>query len=129
MTAVTFERALGAHRRFRSARGGEAAWLLRIARNAAIDEARRHSRRRGLRLDDGSATDLIGRVDVTLEDDVVLRALVAELPERQRDAVRLRYAGGLTAREIGVVMGLSEGATQKTLERALQALKEAYRGG
>jgi DNA-directed RNA polymerase specialized sigma24 family protein len=32
----------------------------------------------------------------------------------------------LTAREIGTVLGLSEEAAQKQLERALRALKEEY---
>jgi len=131
LTSVTFERAFRAHGRFRADGGGVAAWLLRIARNAAIDEARRRSRRFEPRGEDVERTAalLAERADAPLEDGVVLRALVAALPERQRDAVRLRFASGLTAREIGVVLGLSEGAAQKLLERALQALKEAYRGG
>lgn len=45
----------------------------------------------------------------------------------QRDSFQLRFAAGLTAREIGVVLGLTESAAQKQLERALAALKEAYR--
>ena len=131
LTAVTFERALRAYGRFRAAGGGEAAWLLRIARNAAIDDARQRSRRRDRSLDDVdvAAAGSRAQAGANLEDDVALRALVAALPERQRDAVRLRYGAGLTAREIGMVIGLSEEATQKQLERALQALKEAYRGG
>jgi len=131
LTAVTFERAFRAYGRFRPDGGGEAAWLLRIARNAAIDDARQRSRRRDRSLDDMdvAAAGPKAPARASLEDDVALRVLVAALPERQRDAVRLRYAAGLTAREIGVVMGLSEEAAQKQLERALQALKEAYRGG
>ena len=41
LTAVTFERAFANHRRFRRRDGGVHAWLLRIARNAAIDANRR----------------------------------------------------------------------------------------
>src|SRR2546426_6305292 len=41
LTAVTFERALAAMPRYRPSRGGFLAWLLRIARNAAIDAGRR----------------------------------------------------------------------------------------
>jgi RNA polymerase sigma factor (sigma-70 family) len=51
--------------------------------------------------------------------------LVARLPHDQGDALLLRYAGGLTAREIGVVIGKREGAVQKQIERALAALREA----
>ena len=45
----------------------------------------------------------------------------------QRDAIQLRFAAGLTAREIGGVLGISEAAAQKQVERGMQALKEAYR--
>ncbi|MBA3801031.1 MAG: hypothetical protein H0X18_18440, partial [Geodermatophilaceae bacterium] len=44
-----------------------------------------------------------------------------------REAVLLRYSAGLTAREIGPVIGKSAGATQKLIERALQILKEELR--
>ena len=40
LTALTFERAFIAYGRYREAGGGVLAWLFRIARNAAIDEAR-----------------------------------------------------------------------------------------
>ena len=53
--------------------------------------------------------------------------LVGRLPEDQREALLLRYAGGLTAREIGVVIGKQEGAVQKQIERGLAALRETLR--
>ena len=49
------------------------------------------------------------------------------MPEPQRDALALRYSVGLTARQIGAVIGKSEEATQKLITRALSELKEAYR--
>jgi RNA polymerase sigma-70 factor (ECF subfamily) len=68
------------------------------------------------------------------EDDLVrkeqlaeLRSRVSKLPDTQREAIVLRYAGGLTAREIGATLGKSEAATQKLLSRALEALRETYR--
>jgi RNA polymerase sigma-70 factor (ECF subfamily) len=123
--AVTFERALAAIDRFRRSGGGMLAWLLRIARNAHIDATRRslrHSLRRQVARDDEARDPGPGP-----EDQAVLRSLIRALPEGQRDALRLRFSAGLTAREIGAVLGLSEEAAQKRLERALQALKEAYR--
>jgi len=51
---------------------------------------------------------------------------VAALPPDQRDAIVLRFAAGLTAREIGDVLGKSEAASQKLVSRWLTALKEAY---
>jgi RNA polymerase sigma-70 factor (ECF subfamily) len=53
--------------------------------------------------------------------------LVARLPDDQRDALLLRYAGGLTSREIGIVIGKRESAVQKQIERGLATLREAIR--
>ena len=52
---------------------------------------------------------------------------VNRLPDVQREALALRYAAGLTAREIGAVIGKSEQATQKLLSRALATLREEHR--
>ena len=54
-----------------------------------------------------------------------LRELVRGLPEVQRDAIALRYASGLSASEIGQVIGKSEAASQKLIQRALATLREA----
>ncbi len=49
-----------------------------------------------------------------------------QLPELQRECLLLRYGAGLTAREIGQVIGKSHEATQKLITRALAKLKENY---
>ena len=49
------------------------------------------------------------------------------LPPPQPEALALRYGAGLTARQIGEVLGKSEDATHKVLQRGLAALKEMYR--
>ncbi len=56
-----------------------------------------------------------------------LVAAVNRLPEMQREAIFLRYAARLTAREIGDVLGKSDQATQKLLSRALMTIRETYR--
>jgi RNA polymerase sigma-70 factor (ECF subfamily) len=131
LTAVTFERALVAIPKYRPLGGGFAAWLLRIARNAAID----HSRRQRVRpaaaalaeAERQPARDDPEAVAIAADENRRLRALVRALPEPQRDALALRYSAGLTARQIGAVIGKSEEATQKLITRALSDLKEAYR--
>lgn len=128
LTATTFERAFEAIERYRASGGGMKAWLLRIARNAAIDHNRKASR-----LVRGPARAIAHPMAASAEDVAIaaderrrIRLLVAELDGPQRDAIALRYAAGLTAREIGAVIGRSEEATQKMLSRALARLKEAY---
>jgi RNA polymerase sigma-70 factor, ECF subfamily len=128
LTATTFERALYALARYRPSGGGMRAWLIRIARNAAID----HSRKVG-RLVRGPTPESAFEPAASAEELAIaaderryIRRLVARLSAPERDAIALRYAAGLTAREIGEVIGRSEEATQKMLSRALARLKEAY---
>jgi RNA polymerase sigma-70 factor (ECF subfamily) len=107
------------------------AWLIRIARNAAIDQHRR-ARSRPVHVPLREARRVNGDDDpeaaaIASEEHAHVRDLVRALPETQRDALAMRYAGGLTAREIGRVIAKSEEATQKLLARALDQLKEAYR--
>lgn len=130
LVSVTFERALASIDRFRPVGGGFRAWLFRIARNEVIDASRR--RRTADR--HAAAFGHVRSSETGPEEDLVraeslaqLRGLVGRLPDTQRDAILLRYAGGLTAREIGLALGRSEGAAQKLITRALAALKEAYR--
>ena len=132
LTSTTFEHAFRALGRYRSedAPGGFRAWLFRIGRNAAIDAGRR--RRRAVPLDGHEDVPAPVWADpewsaLEAERKAELRAQIGSLPESQRDAIVLRYAGGLTAREIAAVLGKSEAATQKLLTRALAQLKEAYR--
>jgi len=127
LTALTFERAFVAYGRYRAAGGGVLAWLFRIARNAAIDEAR-HRRLAAVRepvLAHMSADDPPDEL-VRAETADEVRALLAVLPEPAREAVVLRYASGLTAKEIAAVLGKSVAATEKLLSRAIATLKEAH---
>jgi RNA polymerase sigma-70 factor (ECF subfamily) len=124
LTAVTFERAYANRDAFRPRDGGLRAWLLRIARNAAIDAHRRRRPERSLVDHDDSIHSMDGGDEHAQQD---LRDAVAGLPEVQRDAIWLRYAGGLTAREIGRVLGMSDAAAQKQIQRGLESLREALR--
>ena len=131
LTATTFERALIAIGRYRPSGAGFPAWLLRIARNAAIDRGRRLRARpipvRLAEVEVESVHDDPAAAAIASDERRRLRELVRALSEAQRDALALRYSAGLTAREIGAVLGKSEEAAQKLIARALAELKEAYR--
>lgn len=125
LTAVTFERALRALPKYRARGGGLGAWLFRIARNAALDEGKRRKRR----LPDPSTDSALNSLAALPgpAEAVELRIAVNSLPSAEREAILLRFAAGLTAREIGFVMGKSGEASQKLIERALLRLKEDLR--
>jgi RNA polymerase sigma-70 factor (ECF subfamily) len=126
LAAATFERAFANLGRFRRRDGGVQAWLLRIARNVAIDAHRRQRATVDLAGADTHLRRTAVEADRLDQERVEILDLVARLPGDQGEALLLRYAGGLTAREIGFVMGKREGAVQKQIERGLAALREAF---
>jgi RNA polymerase sigma-70 factor, ECF subfamily len=128
LTAVAFEKALAAMPRYRPSGGGFLAWLLRIARNAAIDAGRRAS---AVSIDadlpDERRATAPEEAALAKERRATLAAAIDRLPPVQREAIVLRYAARLTAREIGEVLGKSDQATQKLISRALETIRESYR--
>jgi RNA polymerase sigma-70 factor (ECF subfamily) len=128
LTAVAFERALTAMPRYRPTGGGFLAWLFRIARNAAIDAGRRAS---AVPLDadlpDERRASAPESALLANETRATLVTAINRLPEIQREAITLRFAARLTAREIGEVLGKTDQATQKLISRALEAIRESYR--
>ena len=59
---------------------------------------------------------------IQLERSAVVAALRA-LPERQREALVLRYYGDLSEAQIASVMGISRGAVKSHTARAMAALR------
>jgi RNA polymerase sigma-70 factor (ECF subfamily) len=104
-----------------------AAWVMTIA----VNTARRRFRRRRPELtatgelpeaaDDG-ADPGVG-LDRARERRALLAAL-AELPERERVILSLRYGADLTASDIGAALGTAPATIRKTLERARTRLGE-----
>ena len=60
-----------------------------------------------------------------LLDQPAARAALAGLPDRQREAIVLRYYAGLPEGEIAAAMGISRGAANSHTARGLSALRAA----
>lgn len=125
LTALTFERAfreLG-----RRPRDIGVGWLIRTARNAAIDSSR-HQRTVDLAEQRLAhlTTPARSPEDAAVDGERARRVLaaVAELPHPQRDAIALRYSTDLPVREIAALIGKGEAATRKLIGRGLDRLKE-----
>ena len=129
LTAQVFLRALGGLRHFREQADGPGSsfrvWLFQIARNALSNERRRSRRHPEAPLD--AALEVAAADDVpgtAAERDELRAALAAidRLPADRRRALVLRFVDELDAREIGHVLGRSEGATRVLIHRSLQAV-------
>jgi len=132
LTARTFERALAKLHTYRGDGAGFAPWLFRIARNQARDARRRTRPWLPIQLlgTGGHPHEPSTPEGAALRNESIgeVSRLLDELTELERDCLLLRYGAGLTAPEIGLVIGRSHEATQKLMRRALAKLKEKYRG-
>jgi RNA polymerase sigma factor (sigma-70 family) len=111
--------ALRAYPRLRDARNLRG-WLLRIAHNEAIDHHRSVRRR------PSPMADLPERGVVDAAPDPALWTAVRQLPEKQRAAVTLRFAGDLDYRAIGTVIDCSEAAARQNVRAGLAAVRKEW---
>ena len=124
-TERTFLAALGAIDQFRDEGATFRSWLFRIAHNQLANALRARSRRRDESLDgvrEPAAADDPARLTSLADDARRLRESVASLSEDRRQVVILRFVDGLTSREIGEVLGRTEGAVRVLQHRALREL-------
>ena len=107
-----------------------AGWLLRTTSYVASRIQRTESRRRLREQASVVMHDPTHRApdDANLWEEVAphLDAALVALSTADRDAVVLRYFEQLPVREVGVRLGLSEEATKKRLQRALDKLRRTF---
>ncbi|MCY4464737.1 MAG: sigma-70 family RNA polymerase sigma factor [Chloroflexi bacterium] len=103
------------------------AWLYRIAHNLVANWRRDQSRRKIIALEDYLERDLQTeapeeRAERRDEHDSLLRA-VRRLPAERQQLLILKYVERMPNREIGIIMGRSEGAIKSLYHRTLLALR------
>lgn len=119
----TFERLLAEERS--KVEGHLGAWLFTVCRNRAIELKRRSGRDFPMAEDDEIMSPDTSPEGAALKQDQrrALRALLDTLPERQREVVALRFAGGLSYQEIAHVTKLSSTNVGFILHTALKSLR------
>jgi len=130
ITEGVFLKALVALPRFREQGEGEDStfkvWLYAIARNVIANERRRDRRHPQdpleLALALRAPDDPAATAETRLETERAMAA-VMELPPERKQAVILRFVNELSAREIGEIMGKSEGAVRVLIHRALASVR------
>jgi len=104
-------------------------WCYRIATNAALDEARRRSRRPApVEIVPEPRTDAV-YVDETVADRIDVDAALARLSPDQRAAVALRDLLGLDYAEIAAVLEIPPGTVRSRIARGRATLADLIRGG
>jgi RNA polymerase sigma-70 factor (ECF subfamily) len=120
VTSEVFERAVRYRASFDPARGPAAAWLFGIARTCLANHANGRHEHAG-QPDDVPAP---GDLEAEVTDAVTVRAAVSRLCLRERELVALRYGGGLSAREIGELLGERTNTIEVALHRAVVRLRD-----
>ncbi|MEO1619361.1 MAG: sigma-70 family RNA polymerase sigma factor [Planctomycetota bacterium] len=101
-------------------------WLFTVCRNRALDVLKKESRMKTLEDDPGaraSERDDPGKRLETAEQADGAKSLIANLPQRQQEVIRLKIQGGLSYREISELTGLSVGNVGYLLSTALQSVR------
>jgi RNA polymerase sigma-70 factor, ECF subfamily len=123
ITQTLFSKLLTKIRRYEQREVPFSAWILRVARNAALDHIRS---RRMVPVEDVRITDA-GQDEIRFDRYSSLRDALAQLPEQQRQVLVLRHVAGLTPLEIARHMRKTESSVHGLHHRGRGALQAALR--
>lgn len=111
-------------------------WVLRIAHNQVIDHFRQ-LKQSGKVNEADAGFDMLNTMrfsERTIEDDIVegqiseqVRAMVAELPDEQREVVMMRYYSGMSFKEIAETTGVGINTALGRMRYALINLRKMMR--
>jgi RNA polymerase sigma-70 factor (ECF subfamily) len=129
---LTEQAFLQAYRHFERARreaGGRPLrpWLIRIAHNLASNHFRDRARKPTAALDAVEPPSHPHDTERVAEGREELREVIArldDLSEDRREALIMRFALGMSNREIARALGRTEGATKVLIHRAIKQLEE-----
>lgn len=127
LTAEVFSRAWKGWGRFDPRRGNPAAWLFGIAHNVVADWWRHRPAEVAMEelptpVNDTTPPDPVQQ-PLRREATERVAAAVADLSEDDRDALALRFGGGLAVADVAAVLGVSVSAAKMRLHRAVERLR------
>ena len=103
-------------------------WLHRTAQNLAANAVRSEVRRRAREQEAVAMNHLLAAEPEASWEAIAPRLddALGKLNETERDAVLLRYFERKTARDMAEILGISEDAAQKRVNRAIERLRELF---
>jgi RNA polymerase sigma-70 factor (ECF subfamily) len=119
LTSEVFERALKYRASYDPGRGGPLPWLIGIARRCV--DGRRYIPEQANPADFELAAP--HDLEASALERLTLAGAVSALDDRGRELIALRYGADLSARQIGVVLGLKTNAVEVALHRSLARVR------
>lgn len=135
LTSEVFVRAWEALPRYRQQGVSFGAYLMRIARNLAIDLYRKNQRDLEQIQKLGGESNVLGyslspeEVLINRQESDEMFAALSKLKPDYRDVLLLRFVAGLSTLETARVIGRTHGSTRVLQHRALHALRALLVGG
>jgi len=116
--------------RYEPARGAARAWLLRLVRNAAIDQVRARGARgraeEGAAAEDVAAPERPDEALLRFERGRRVRAALDELPREQRRVIEIAYFEGLSHSEIAAREGAPLGTVKTRIRDGVLRLRAGF---
>jgi RNA polymerase sigma-70 factor (ECF subfamily) len=119
ITQNVFAKLITAIRRYEQREVPFLAWVLRVARNAALDDLRA---RRLVPCEEVRMTDQFD-AELSFERDQSLKEALEQLPAEQREVLVLRHVAGLSPREIAERLNKTEASIRGLHHRGRRALQ------
>jgi RNA polymerase sigma factor (sigma-70 family) len=132
ITSQVFEKALKAFPRYDPGRASLSTWLFTIARNSISDHFRDRRKRKHNELDEADILSQVADPEVeaqALEIRQELATAFSCLSAREHEVMALKFGSGMSNREIGGLLGISETNTGTIIYRSLGKLKKELESG
>ena len=130
LTAETFARAWRTSHRFYGNKHAALGWLLSIARNLAIDLARRRKVRN---LEENTSIELLPDSNLVPEENVITREkievlwrMLDALSDDVREILVLRYMLGWKVKQVAQYLGMTDNNVSVKIRRALKSLHSEW---
>jgi RNA polymerase sigma-70 factor (ECF subfamily) len=106
------------------------AWLFKIAHNVLVDHYRKNKRITTVPIDD-ITVEARDNPAISAERKIEMERVneaMKELTPTQREVVQLRFFGGLSSKEVGGILGKSDGAVREMQRAAVEKLRRLLTG-
>lgn len=105
-----------------------APWLFFVCRNCALDHCRKIVRfsQDGVDEEHPAEGPSPAGEAIVADDGVQLRRLISQLPQQQRELVKLKFEGGLSYKEMSEAMRMSVSHVGVQLHEAIQTLRRHW---
>jgi len=128
LTSLVLEKAWLKRHRYHKDRAAFSAWLFAIAKNEVVAYLRKRRISVPISVAEKATGETAEHVLEHSQDLQKLSHLLADLPERERELISLKFGADLNNREIATITSLSESNVGTILSRVIQKLREQWEG-